>query len=196
MLSCQMYPFPQNFRVSFKSVSFWFRGLISLSVIVCVGILHPVKGQASDADYYAKAKKAAKAQQYDFAFMYYKNIVDSSHPRVQVESLFALGEYYDMSGQARDADRYFRSVVERHPKSKWAFFSLAHRYYLARRTGDKKLADVLRKEIVTFQQVSLVFRKSETMAVSSPMQRRYVAEFLIDQIHVRIHDNTLVSISY
>lgn len=158
---------------------------LNAAIILAAGLLFaPVYGYAGEADaLYAKAIRAAKAGQVDFAFMYY-NQLDRDYPdspyREQV--LFAKGEYFYGLPAFEQAQEAFNTLIQEYPKSLRRLFALVYLYNIADAKGNIELLESLKKEILTFRQVGLVFKETKEFKYPSPLYRNFRAVFYIDKI--------------
>lgn len=141
-------------------------------------------GYAGEADgLYARAIQAARSGRSDFAFMYY-NQLDREYPRSRYREqvLLAKGEYfYELPAyvQAREA---FEKLLQEYPQSPGKLFILAYLYKIAAAQGKADLAGNLKKEILTFRQVGLVFEETKEYKYPSPFYRDFQAIFYIDKV--------------
>lgn len=153
--------------------------------MVLAGILFiPALGHAGEADVlYAKAIQAARSGRIDFAFMYY-NQLDRDYPRSRYREqvLLARGEYfYELPAyvQAREA---FEKLLQEYPQSPGKLFILAYLYQIAAAEDKTDLTENLKKEILTFRQVGLVFEETKEYKYPSPFYRNFRAVFYIDKV--------------
>jgi outer membrane protein assembly factor BamD (BamD/ComL family) len=141
-------------------------------------------GSAGEEDaLYAKAIQAARSGRIDFAFMYY-NQLDRDYPRSRYREqvLLARGEYfYELPAyiQAREA---FEKLLEEYPQSPGKLFILVYLYKIAEADGKTDLIENLKKEILTFRQVGLVFEETKEYKYPSPFYRNFRAVFYIDKV--------------
>lgn len=147
-------------------------------------LLASTTGYAGEQDaLYARAIQAARSGRIDFAFMYY-NQLDRDYPRSRYREqvLLAKGEYfYELPAyvQAREA---FEKLLQEYPQSPGKLFILAYLYKIAAAQDNTDLAGNLKKEILTFRQVGLVFEETKEYKYPSPFYRDFRAVFYIDKV--------------
>lgn len=150
-----------------------------------------------DGRYYSRAVKAARKGSIDFAYMNYRAIL-RGYPRSKFResALFAEGEYYFMIPSYEEADEAFQNFLKLYPQSKAKLFALAHRLRIAQETNDLELAEEIKRQIINFKQVSLVFRDRQEYLYRSPLERRYRAVIRIDKIEFYAEGDLFAEISY
>src|SRR3989338_11521429 len=120
-------------------------------------------GYAGEEDVlYAKAIQAARSGRSDFAFMYYDQL-DRDYPRSRYREqvLIAKGEYFYELPAYIQAKESFEKLLEEYPQSPGKLFILAYLYKIAEADGKADLIENLKKEILTFRQVGLVFEETK-----------------------------------
>ncbi len=152
--------------------------------VLAVFLFVPASGHAGEADaLYARAIQAARSGQTDFAFMYY-NQLDRDHPqsRYREQVLFAKGEYFYELPAYIQAKEDFQKILEEYPQSPGKLFIQAYLYKIAVAEGKADLVESLKKEILTFRQVGLVFKETKEYKYPSPFYRNFRAVFYIDKV--------------
>lgn len=146
---------------------------------------------------YRKAVKAARAGKTDFAFMYY-NAILRNYPQSEYreDALFALGEYNYQLPNYAEAARMFASFIADYPQSPGRLFALAYLYKIAKIQENQSLIDDLKKEILTFRQVGLVFKEFKEREYHSPLERIHRAVFHIDMVEFYIAGDLFAQVSY
>jgi len=146
---------------------------------------------------YSLALKAAKEGDPGYAFMSFRyllsNYPDSKHREA---ALFATGEYYFLIGDYTDARPVFIKFVDEYPNSKVRPFALAYLIKIAEKQDQEALAESMEKEIITSQQLILLFRDFKEFRYLSPLHRRYKAVHFIDKIEFYIDGELFAQISY
>ena len=154
--------------------------------IILMGLLllAPAYGYAGAEDVlYAKAIAAARSGRVDFAFMYY-NQLDRDYPRSRYREqvLLAKGEYFYELPAYVEAKEAFEFFFEEYPQSPGKLFILAYLYKIAEAQGKTDRIENLKKEILTFRQVGLVFEETKEYKYLSPFLRNFRAVFYIDKV--------------
>ena len=147
-------------------------------------LLVSATGYAGEEDaLYAKAIQAARSGRSDFAFMYY-NQLDRDYPRSRYREqvLLAKGEYFYELPAYIQAKEVFEKFLEEYPQSPGKLFILVYLYKIAEAEGKTDSAENLKKEIVTFRQVGLVFKETKEYKYASPFYRNFRAVFYIDKV--------------
>jgi tetratricopeptide (TPR) repeat protein len=141
-----------------------------------------------DKDFYYRGIKAARAGQIDKAFSYFDLVLRnlSVSNRYTENALFATAEYYFSINADRDAKIAFRQVASDYPKSITALLSLGYLFNMAKAEGEQESLESIKKEIIGFKQVSLLFRDSEEFKYLSAMNKKYKAVYYIDKVEIYI----------
>ncbi len=167
--------------------------LVALSVFLCIFSVYAEESQRL----FISGKKAAKAGDLNFAFMSLRSLLenfpDSPHKQ---EALFANAEYYFLIGAFTDARPAFIRFLLEYPDSKARPFVLLYLSKIAEAQGELSLTESLRQEIVTSQQLVLLFRDYKQFQYLSPLNRRHRAIHFIDRIEFYIDDDFFAQISY
>lgn len=141
-------------------------------------------GYAGEEDVlYAKAIQAARSGRIDFAFMYYNQLDrEYSRSRYREQVLLAKGEYFYELPAYVPAKEAFEKLLQEYPQSSGKLFVLAYLYKIAAAEGKADLTENLKKEILTFRQVGLVFEETKEYKYPSPFYRSFRAVFYIDKV--------------
>ena len=141
-------------------------------------------GYAGEEDVlYAKAIQAARSGRIDFAFMYYNQLDrEYSRSRYRDQVLLAKGEYFYELPAYVQAKEVFEKLLQEYPQSPGKLFILAYLYKIAAAEGKAELTENLKKEILTFRQVGLVFEETKEYKYPSPFYRNFRAVFYIDKV--------------
>lgn len=173
--------------------------MIKKLVFFCVlslSICHLVFA-AEDAALYSEGFRAARRSDIDLAFMNFHRIVKLyPESRFAEKALFGIGEYYFTVGGYPEAYRIFKQYVSKYPESKQRIFALAYLFDIVSRVDNLKVADKLRTEIATCQQVSFIFRDSKVYKYYSPLAKRYKALHFIDKVEFYIDGVLLTQVTY
>lgn len=154
--------------------------LLCLVSILCLTSLAEAE---SEAEVYRKAVQAAKAGKVDFAFMYYNSLIED-HPQSphREEALFARGEYSFQMHVYAQAQEALNAFLKDYPQSDGRLFALAYLYTIAESGDETSVVEDLKKEIVAFKQVGLVFKEFKEHKYRSPLYQNYKAVFHIDKV--------------
>lgn len=147
-------------------------------------LLVSTTGYAGEEDVlYAKAIQAVRSGRTDFAFMYY-NQLDREYPRSRYREqvLLSKGEYFYELPAYVQAKEAFEKLLEEYPQSPGKLFVLAYLYKISEADGKTDLTENLKKEILTFRQVGLVFEETKEYKYPSPFYRDFRAVFYIDKV--------------
>jgi len=148
-----------------------------------------------DARLYSRAIKSARAGDIDFAYMRYHEILrDFSGSKFRKQALLACGEYYFRQNDYKAASATFGKFIRLYPEDPSKLFVLAYLYRIANENEDEVRAEELKKEIISFKQLSLVFKKYEHYDYTSPLNQRYRAVFEIDKIQFLVQGDLLAEV--
>jgi hypothetical protein len=112
------------------------------------------------------------------------------------KALFALGEYYFFEGDYYDAELTFKHFVHDYHKAHGYLFAMAYLREIARLKGLDNEAAAFNKDIISFMQVSLLFRDYKIYKYISPMHIRYKAVYFIDKVEFYKDDKQFTILSY
>lgn len=168
-----------------------------LGILLVSAILTPQAFAGDDAIIFKKGQAFARQQKLDFAYMKFRDIV-LHHPRspLHERSLFATGEYFYIIANFAEAAKIFSDFVELYPESKLKIFALGYLYDIASKNNDTELTEKLKTDIITRQQVALVFRNAKEYTYKSPLYRQYHGLIQIDKITISCDGQALAEISY
>ena len=172
------------------------RKLTILFILLWI-FLFPGKGYSQDKDFYYKAVKLARDKQIDFAFSYLDMVVNI-YPKSRFfeNSLFSCGEYCFTLGDRHSAKNTFEKFVALLPDSKAKPFALV--YLLKIAEGEKKqdIVEDLQKQIISFKQVSLVFRDFKEYSYLSALDKEYKIVYFIDRVEIYIGGDLFAKIPF
>lgn len=148
---------------------------------------------------YKLAVKAAKQGEIDFAYMHYREILRNfTQTKYHEKALFAKGEYFfyipDYPQAKMALETYLQEYADRNPRGK--IFALAYLYKIAEIQNNQEELKRLADEIVSFKQLSLVFKDHKELKFISPFQRQSNADFYIDKVEFFIEDELFIKITY
>ena len=146
---------------------------------------------------YSLAIENAKSSNPDFAFMYFREILEKypDSPYAQ-KSRFACGEYYYQVADYEDAFKMFKQYSLDYPASGEIQFVLAYLLEIARKKGDDSLAGKIEKDIITSRRLSFLFRDLKEYKYRSSLYKLYRAVYYIDKVEFYIDGELFVRISY
>lgn len=151
----------------------------------------------SEAQIYRKAVQAAKTGRTDFAFMYYsalsRNYPDSRYRR---EFLFARGEYLFWMPNYPEAAAAFETFLKDFPDADGKLVVWGYLYRIAQIRKDSVRMEEIKKEIIGFQQVGLVFKEFKENQYRSPMHYAYRVVFHIDKVEFYREGGLFAEVSY
>jgi outer membrane protein assembly factor BamD (BamD/ComL family) len=138
-----------------------------------------------------------RSQKFDFALMDFRRL-SRSYPksRFSKKALFATGEYYFLIGDYYDAVIAFQKFITTYPQSKIKQFALAYLLKIAEKDGKRHLAQSLKAEIISSQQLSLLFKDSKEYSCLSAMRKKYRAKYFIDKAEFYVDEELFIKISY
>ncbi|MFH1457694.1 MAG: outer membrane protein assembly factor BamD [Candidatus Omnitrophota bacterium] len=146
---------------------------------------------------YVSGVKAAKRGDLAYAFMFFRSLSENfPESRVAQEALFASAEYYFLIGAFTDARPAFIRFITEYPDSKARPFALLYLSKIAEAQGQEALAESLQKEIITSQQLVLLFRDFKKFQYLSPLNKNHRAVHFIDRIEFYIDGELFAQISY
>ena len=146
---------------------------------------------------YSRAFEFARAEQADFAFMHYNELL-RSYPasRYRGQAVFAIGEYYFKISSLQEAAIVFRTFINEYPDSKEKLYALAYLLSIAQKNQDTPSVQGLEKQIIDLQQVSFVFRETKEITYRSPLYQNYKAVIHIDKIEFYVEGKLFAKVSY
>lgn len=170
---------------------------IILLLILIISLLPPCAGASEEAALYSKAVTAAKSGQTDFAYMYYNSLARNyPQSKYREKVLFVQGEYCYQLPQYAKSKKALQEFIRDYPDSDGKLFALAYLYKIAEYEKDKTTVEKLKKEILIFKQVGLIFKEFKDYKYNSPLYHRYRAVFHIDNVEFYIGGQLFAKVSY
>ncbi len=159
-------------------------------------LVSPARAE-SEGHIYRKAVQAAKAGRTDFAFMYY-NALSRDYPesRYRREFLFAKGEYLFWMPNYQEAAATFEAFLNDFPDAEGKLIVLAYLYRIAQIQKDSARLEQIKKEVVNYKQVGLVFKEFKENQYLSPMHYAYRIVFHIDKVEFYREGGLFAEVSY
>ncbi|MFH1767861.1 MAG: outer membrane protein assembly factor BamD [Candidatus Omnitrophota bacterium] len=174
------------------------KGILTVYIFFLFAFLSSRHGYAQeDKILYDQGIKNAKAGNFDFAFMNFNSLLETfPQSKYEENALFAVGEYYIINSNYRNAKEAFSRFVNDFPQAKAKLFAFAHLLDIAMREKNEKQSEKIKKQIATSQQLSLLFSEYKVFKYSSPLSKRYKVIYYIDKIEFYLDDKLLKQISY
>ncbi|MDP8259916.1 MAG: outer membrane protein assembly factor BamD [Candidatus Gygaella obscura] len=145
---------------------------------------------------YKQARKSVKHADYEFALIYYSKIVsDFPQSRFYKNSLFAIGEYYFEINDYLDSRNSFIDFIDSFPDSSETLFVYMYLLKIAQLRNDQEEMELLKKHIVCFRQISLLFRDYKVFRLRSDF-KEYKALYYIDKVEFFVDDKIFQEINY
>jgi len=172
------------------------RSIIILAILL-LSLFFARDGYSQDKELYNKATKLARDKQLDFAFSYLDMIVNI-YPKSSFfeNALFSCGEYYFISGDRSSAKGIFDKFIALLPESKAKPFALTYLLKIAELDQSQDAVDNLQKEIISFKQVSLVFRDFKEYSYLSALNKEYKIVYFIDRAEIYIDGDLFAKIPF
>lgn len=150
-----------------------------------------------DKSLYYKGVKAANKGELDFAFMYFHLLLNGfPESEYYAGSLFAVGEYYFLINDYSNATQIFNRFISDFPESKVKPFAIAYLIEIVKKTRKVNIAEEFKKELLSSQHLSLLFRDFEELQYSSALSKNYKALYFIDRIEIFIDDELFTKIPF
>jgi outer membrane protein assembly factor BamD (BamD/ComL family) len=168
--------------------------------IIAYGVILATPNTAyskEDRKLYFQGMKAARGGELDFAFINFFRLVEFFPDSEFLEdALFATGEYYYLVKDYYDARRTFRRFVDEYPNSKSKIFALIYLLEIGRLKDRGEDVERLGREIVTSQQLSLLFRDFKEYSYVSAFSIKYKAVYYIDTVKFYRNDELFSEVRY
>lgn len=171
-----------------------------VSAVLVVGLLslHVAFALANEEKRcYKLGVAASRRGDTDAAFMYFREVVRGSvNSPYYDEALFATGEYYFLHHILHEASAAFSRFLELYPDNPNRIFALAYLLKIAQEKNEPYLAARVRHQIVTMQQVSLLFRDSKQYEYTSCLTRNLKVIYYIDKVEFYANGELFTTIPY
>ncbi len=128
----------------------------------------------------------------------YHNQILRDHPKSSYaeDALYAQAEYYAFLPDYKQAVKLFNRLMQEYPNSKTKLFTLGHLLRIAEIQNDAQRIQGLQREIMTFKQVSFVFRDFKEFKYISPFSGKYSAIFRIDAVEFFLEGELFAKVSF
>jgi hypothetical protein len=131
----------------------------------------------------------------DYLFMHYREHLRDR--TVQSDNaLFAMGEYYFLMKDFKDAEDYFNQYLATGKNRSQKLFSYAYLLKIAEAKGQKNLAKKLAKEMTGFRKNIFIFSKSKQESLRSPLKRLHKIIYSIDKVEVYVEGELFAKVIY
>ncbi|MFA4991790.1 MAG: outer membrane protein assembly factor BamD [Candidatus Omnitrophota bacterium] len=174
---------------------------ICLLAVFCVFIFHAGNLYASGGGVlYAKAIKAIKEKQYDYAFMQFRAIVrDYPGTKYTQRAMFGTGEYFYNSNMHYEAIEAFSDYIRRYPDSDAGIFARAYLLNIAETIArpteeDKAMVDGMKKEFFS-KPVFLLFSEYKEFSYKSVFGNSFEIRYYLDIIEVYRNGQIFIKIA-
>lgn len=170
---------------------------LTILIILLSIFLFSSNSYSQDKEFYYKAVKLARDEKIDFAFSYLDMVVNI-YPKSRFfeNSLFSCGEYYFISGDRYSTKNTFDKFVALLPNSKAKPFALVYLLKIAEEEKKQDIVESLQKQIISFKQVSLVFRDFKEYSYLSALDKEYKIIYFIDRAEIYIDGDLFAKIPF
>jgi len=166
-------------------------------LLIALQILSPkINGHAQeDRSLYNQGIRAVNEKNFNLAFMYFQQFLRAYPDSKLAESvLFAIGEYYFSIKAYYDSFHTFSRLVKGFPESKARLFAMVYLLETAKRENKQDAVNELKKQIVTYQKVKLLFSDFKEYTYTAPASRKYKAIYYIDRVEIFIDEEFFTEI--
>ncbi|MCP4653741.1 MAG: outer membrane protein assembly factor BamD [Candidatus Omnitrophica bacterium] len=152
---------------------------------------------AGDAALYKRGEKSLRNGDINVAFSDFRLLLVSfPDSRFYKGALFAVGEYYFFTANYFDAENAFSEFVDKFDEAEEKLFALAYLLEIHRKRKNENIVTELEKEIITYTQVSLLFREFKECEFASPLLRKHKAIYFIDKVEFYVDGELLTTVFY
>jgi outer membrane protein assembly factor BamD (BamD/ComL family) len=149
-----------------------------------------------DGELYSNARESAKSGNLNFAFMYYRQILDDfPASKYSEQALFGTGEYYFLTLNFRESASSFIKFIGDYPQSKAKPFALMYLLKIAEKE-ERLLMDDFKKDIMGLKQSIFLFKDYKEHKYRSPLLRELKAVYYIDKVEFYVQGELFAKISY
>ncbi|MCX7927710.1 MAG: outer membrane protein assembly factor BamD [Candidatus Omnitrophica bacterium] len=170
---------------------------IFIFTLICPLIAGAQIPSLSEYELFSLASQQVQSGNLDFAFLYFNNLLEQfPSSRYSEQALFAVGEYYFIERNYRQATTTFLKFIDRYPDSVASVFALCYLREIAQYLGDESTTEKLTQLIISCQRLSLVFRESKTISYVSALKRKLCVRYFIDKVEFSINGELFARINY
>ncbi|OGX26458.1 MAG: hypothetical protein A3J51_02790 [Omnitrophica WOR_2 bacterium RIFCSPHIGHO2_02_FULL_45_21] len=170
---------------------------ILLTVLLFILLIFNYGFARDDGQIYSMAIREVKADNIDFAFMYFRSLLrnypDSKYAH---DGSFAIGEYYFIAADYKNAAEAWSNFINDYPDSKGLPFALMYLLRVAGIRQDASLLEKLRTKIIGLKQLTFLFRESKGYTYKSPLRRKYRMIYYIDKVEFYVDDKLFEKVPY
>ncbi len=176
------------------------RKKILLTLLIAVGVISlgtALLPAADDSELYSQARSFFSSGEDDFGYLQLTLLLEE-HPesRFAEPVLFGIGEYNFKVNNPGDARKAFEEFLKKYPSSPARPFAYAYLISLARKNSNLAVSQELEKELVSSQQLSLIFRDRKEKRYRSVASKKYRALLYINKAQFYADGALLVEVSY
>ena len=154
--------------------------------------------KASEADLqWKEAVGFAKQEEYDFAFMDFKTILDNSpdsHYCLAAE--FAQGEYYFLQNNLKMASDQFENFYTKYPGHEEALVALAYLFQIAKMQEHADDMKKYRNMAATFRQLTFIFNDKKSYKFISGFQRQHKLVYYINKVDLYVNGELFTEVHF
>ena len=162
------------------------------SIVLCADLY-----AQEDFRLYQEAIQAAKQGKPEFAFMHFHSLLKfSSASYYYAQAVFATGEYYYSIGNFRQAAEQFNLFLQKYPDSDAFPFAAIYLLKIYKAAGWTQGEHELKKHIIQFVQLSLLFREFKEHVYWSAMNINYKARYFIDKVEFYINGTLFEKVNF
>jgi len=170
---------------------------LMLLIILSSFFLLTLKEAYADEEDYFQAKDAVKSGYNDFAFMYFKSILENNRQsKYRQEALFATAEYYFLTSNYIDASSALENFLQDYPDSRMRPFALFYLLKISQVWEKDNLTKTIENQIKNLKRVVLVFKESEEFNFKSPLGIDHKIIYYIDRLEFYLNDKPQAQILY
>jgi len=173
------------------------RNKVILLTILCSLFFPGLKQACGNEEEYLQAKDAVKAGYNDFAFMYFKSILeDNPQSKYREEALFATAEYYFSTSDYINAFNDLENFLDDYPNSRMRPFALFYLLKISQIWKKDNLTKAIENHIKNLKRVVLVFKENEESGFKSPLGIDHKIVYYIDGLEFYLNGKLQAKILY
>ena len=154
--------------------------------------------KASEADLqWKEAVGFAKQEEYDFAFMDFKTILDNCpHSPYCLDAEFAQGEYYFLQNDLNLATDVFKNFYTQYPNQEKALIALAYLYQIAKIENHADDMKKYRNMAAGFRQLTFIFNDKKSFKFVSGFQRKHKLVYYINKVDLYVNGELFTEVPF
>lgn len=170
---------------------------ILLTILLFILLFFNYGFSQDDGRIYSMAIREVKADNLDFAFMYFRSLLrDYPDSKYAQDGSFAIGEYYFITANYKNAAEAFSNFINDYPDAKGLPFALIYLLRVSRLRQDEPTFEKLKDEIIGLKRLAFLFRESKGYTYKSPLRRKYRMVYYIDKVEFYLDDKLFEKIPY